>query len=130
MPSLKSRSKNIIDLTNQAEYLIITVPLQFTEKNKKIFQKNDAIKYLSALTSELKCLEELEWNNDNIQQVIKDYLELKNIGFGKVGQPVRMALTGGNPSPDLSLVLNYLGKTESLLRLQNIIDEYKDLIEE
>ena len=130
MPSLKSRSKNIIDLTNQAEYLIITVPLQFTEKNKKIFQKNDAIKYLSALTSELKCLEELEWNNDNIQQVIKNYLELKNIGFGKVGQPVRMALTGGNPSPDLSLVLHYLGKTESLLRLQNIIDEYKDLIEE
>lgn len=39
MPSLKSRSKNIIDLTNQAEYLIITVPLQFTEKNKKFFKK-------------------------------------------------------------------------------------------
>ena len=130
MPSLKSRSKNLIDLANQAEYLLLSPPLHFTEKNKRSFHKNGALEHLSALTFKLKCLEEPEWNNDNIQQVIESYLEVKNIGFGRLGQPVRMALTGGRPSPDLSLVLYYLGKSETLLRLQNITDEYKDLIEE
>jgi glutamyl-tRNA synthetase len=130
MPSLKSRSKNLIDLADQAEYLLLSRPLHFTEKNKRSFYKNGALEHLSALTFKLKCLEEPEWNNDNIQQVIESYLEVKNIGFGRLGQPVRMALTGGRPSPDLSLVLYYLGKSETLLRLQNITDEYKDLIEE
>jgi glutamyl-tRNA synthetase len=130
MPSLKSRSKNLIDLADQAEYLLLSRPLNFTEKNKRSFHKNGALEHLSALTFKLKCLEEPEWNKDNIQQVIESYLEVKNIGFGRLGQPVRMALTGGRPSPDLSLVLYYLGKSETLLRLQNITDEYKDLIEE
>jgi len=130
MPSLKSRSKNIIDLADQAEYLLLSRPLHFTENNKKTFRKNGALDHLSALTFKLKCLEGPEWNNDNIQQVIESYLEAKNIGFGKLGQPVRVALTGGKPSPDLSLVLNYLGKSESLLRLQDAIDTYKDLNEE
>ena len=130
MPSLKSRSKNIIDLADQAEYLLLSRPLHFTENNKKTFHKNGALDHLSALTFKLKCLEGPEWNNDNIQQVIESYLEAKNIGFGKLGQPVRVALTGGKPSPDLSLVLNYLGKSESLLRLQDAIDTYKDLNEE
>ena len=56
-----------------------------------------------------------------IQTLLQDYVDKQDIGFGKVGQPLRAALTGGAPSPDLSWVLTLLGKDETLARLTNVL---------
>ena len=52
----------------------------------------------------------------------KNYVSEHDIGFGKIGQPVRAALTGGAPSPDLSWVLTLLGKEETLARLEDVMN--------
>ena len=74
------------------------------------------------LTSQLKSLKDSDWNETEIQKLLKAYVSDNDIGFGKIGQPVRAALTGGAPSPDLSWVLALLGKDEVLGRLSDVIE--------
>jgi glutamyl-tRNA synthetase len=74
---------------------------------------------LSKIYKDLKILN--EWNEENLQSVIETFIEREEIGFGKVAQPMRSALTGNNVSPGISEVLEWLGKTESLGRINDQI---------
>lgn len=121
LPTLRPRSKTCVELAEQAKYLLLKRPLSITGKAKKSL-KNDALDHLRALILRLDVLEDADWTADDIQTVLTTYTADNNIGFGKIGQPVRAALTGGAPSPDLSWVLALLGKPETLARLNDVID--------
>jgi len=56
-----------------------------------------------------------------VRRGLKSAFGRHGVGFGKIGQPLRMALTGGAPSPDLSVVLTRLGKAETLARLGDVL---------
>jgi glutamyl-tRNA synthetase len=49
------------------------------------------------------------------------HVELE-VGMGKVGQPLRVALTGGSFSPPIDQTVELLGKQRSLARIQRAID--------
>ncbi|MGB0908221.1 MAG: glutamate--tRNA ligase [Maricaulaceae bacterium] len=122
MDSLKGRAKTLKELAEQAKYLINDRPLEFTGKTAKVFSRPGALEHLQALTFDLKSLEEREWTADTVQTILSDYAAHHEIGFGKIGQPVRAALTAGAPSPDLSLVLALLGKDETLGRIEDVLN--------
>ena len=122
VPTLKPRAKTLKEFAEQAKYLLLKRPLEISGKSAKPLRKADAMMHLSTLTNELKSLEDIEWSEGSIQTLLQNYATTHNIGFGKIGQPVRAALTGGSPSPDLSWVLALLGKQETLGRLTDIID--------
>jgi len=122
MDTLKPRAKTLKELAEQAKYLMLKRPLEITGKPAKPLKKEGAIAHLLALTLQLKPLEERDWSEKAIQQLLQTYVSDNEIGFGKIGQPVRAALTGGAPSPDLSWVLALLGKDEVLGRLSDVID--------
>ena len=122
MDTLKPRAKTLKELAEQAQYLIFKRPLEITGKAAKPLRKDDALEHLSALTLRLKSLEEAQWSEESIQTLLQAYVSENDIGFGKIGQPVRAALTGGAPSPDLSWVLALLGKDEVLGRLSDVIE--------
>ena len=121
MDTLKPRAKTLKDLAEQARYLLLTRPIKITGKAAKPLRKEGALSHISALTLQLKSIKESEWDEDVIQQLLQDYVDKQDIGFGKVGQPLRAALTGGAPSPDLSWVLTLLGKDETLARLTDVL---------
>jgi len=122
MDTLKPRAKTLKELAEQARYLLLKRPLEITGKSAKLLKKEGAISHLSSLTFQLKPLEGPQWSNDAIQTLLQAYVSENDIGFGKIGQPVRAALTGGAPSPDLSWVLALLGKDEVLGRLSDVIE--------
>ena len=122
MDTLKPRAKTLKELAEQAKYLMLKRPLDITGKAAKPLKKEGALGHLSSLTLQLKCLEETQWSEDTIQELLQAYVSDNDIGFGKIGQPVRAALTGGAPSPDLSWVLTLLGKDEVLGRLSDVIE--------
>ena len=121
MDTLKPRSKNLTELARQAEYLLINRPLTIEGKAAKPLRKSEAIEHLSAFASRLNALEEQDWTNERLQACLQSYVDDNDIGFGKIGQPVRAALTGGRPSPDLSQVLFLLGKDETVGRLNDAL---------
>ncbi|MEP3654920.1 MAG: glutamate--tRNA ligase [Litorimonas sp.] len=121
IPTLKPRAKTLIELAQQARYLMDIRPIEITGKTAKPLKREGAIDLLSALTQALKSLKGTKWNADALQALLTDFAETREIGFGRVGQPVRAALTGGSPSPDLSIVLALLGHDEVLGRLDDAI---------
>lgn len=121
MPNLKTRAKTLIELAEQARYLMDVRPLEITGKTAKPLKREGAIEILTALTLALKSRKGAPWTAEAMQALLTDFAEQRELGFGRVGQPVRAALTGGSPSPDLSLVLAYLGQDETIGRLDDAI---------
>ena len=124
MPSLKTRAKTLIELAEQAHYLMDIRPISITGKAAKPLKRDMAIDHLKALTQTLKSLKGTQWNAETLQTLLTDFATQQDVGFGRIGQPVRAALTGGSPSPDLSLVLTFLGRNETIGRLEDTIATY------
>lgn len=121
MPTLKPRSKTLVELADQARYLMDIRPVEITGKTAKPLKREGAVDLLSALTQALKSSKDAPWTAEALQTLLTDFAEQREIGFGRIGQPVRAALTGGSPSPDLSVVLALLGRDETLDRLDDAI---------
>jgi len=45
-----------------------------------------------------------------------------DVGMGKVGQPLRVAVTGGSFSPPIDQTVELLGKERSINRIQRAIE--------
>lgn len=52
-----------------------------------------------------------------IHGALEECVKANGVGFGKLGQPARLAITGGAPSPDLALTMNLAGRDRCLQRL-------------
>ena len=124
MTSLTPRAKTLIELADQARYLMDIHPIEITGKKAKPLKREGAIELLSALTQALKSRKDPSWTSEDLQSLLTNFAEEREIGFGRVGQPVRAALTGGAPSPDLSIVLALLGQDEVLGRLDDAIASF------
>ena len=66
-----------------------------------------------------------DWNENNIDAVLKTFQTNNNLPVPKVNQPIRIALTGSTKSPSLGLTLSIFGKDQSITRIQNVIDTFK-----
>ena len=74
---------------------------------------------MRALTKALASLE--DWSAEKIGQVIADVAAQFDIGLGKLGQPVRVAVTGGPVSPPIDVTVALVGRERSLRRLEEAI---------
>lgn len=119
LPTLRPRSKTLVELARNATYLFDVRPLEITGKTAKPLRRDGTAELVAALTSRLESLEDEAWTADRLQSVLTDFVSEKTIGFGKIGAPVRAALTAGSPSPDLHEVLAILGREETLGRIQD-----------
>ncbi|MFZ1624737.1 MAG: glutamate--tRNA ligase [Gammaproteobacteria bacterium] len=61
------------------------------------------------------------WTRAGIHEVLAAVATECGIGFGKLGQPVRVAVTGGTISPPIDVTLELLGRERTLDRLQQAI---------
>jgi len=125
MDSLKSRAKTLKEIAQQAHYLMDIRPIEISGKTAKPLKRDGAIVLVEALTQSLKSLKDASWTAKTLQDLLSSFASEREIGFGRIGQPVRAALTGGSPSPDLSLVLALLGQDETIKRLEDAISRFK-----
>ena len=63
---------------------------------------------------------------DSLKEVINKLAGDLEIGFGKIGQPLRVAITGSGASPDIADTLELIGKERSLKRIAVAIDYMKE----
>jgi glutamyl-tRNA synthetase len=62
-------------------------------------------------------LAEVAWEEQAIEQVLRALAEQLEVGFGKLAQPVRVAVTGTTVSPPLFGSLELIGRERTLARL-------------
>jgi glutamyl-tRNA synthetase len=63
-----------------------------------------------------------EWNEEDISQAIEQCAADHGINMGKLGQPLRVAVTGGPVSPPIDITLALVGRERTLARLDDAID--------
>ncbi len=82
---------------------------------------------LSPLTRLYEALQSLtNWSRETIHQTIIDVSCECDIAMGKIGQPLRVAVTGTSMSPSIDCTLALIGKTRTLHRLQQSLEIIKN----
>ncbi|MGI9373547.1 MAG: glutamate--tRNA ligase [Hyphomicrobiales bacterium] len=117
MPGLKERAKTLLDLINGARFLFIERPLPIDEKSAKLLS-DEARDVLADIVPALETISQ-QWSIENIERVVRDFTESKELKLGKVAQPLRAALTGTTTSPGIFDVLEVLGPEEAIARISD-----------
>ncbi|TEW54820.1 glutamate--tRNA ligase [Psychromonas sp. RZ22] len=116
--ALAERAKTLVELANSSRY--------FYEEYKE-FDATAAKKHLRPVAKEALVLVQAklqatdDWAIENLHQIIEDTATELEVGMGKVGMPLRVAITGAGQSPSLDVTLALIGKKRSVERISRAI---------
>jgi len=116
--TLKARSKTFIEMADGAEFYF-RAPEAYEEKGAKKFLKPDIVEPVKQLTGALAQAD--AFDEKSLEPVFQKIMDNFGLGFGKLAQPVRLALTGKTVSPGIFEMIEVLGKDETIARLRRAI---------
>jgi glutamyl-tRNA synthetase len=115
----KNRTETLKDIAEQS-LLFYQDFDEYAENAAKKHLRPVILEPLSALYEAFEGIQ--EWNNENIKSAIEKTAEKFEIKMGKLGQPLRVAVTGTGISPSIDDTLRLLGQEKSLSRLRKGIE--------
>ncbi|MFI3256134.1 MAG: glutamate--tRNA ligase, partial [Psittacicella sp.] len=117
------RSKTLKEMALSSKF-IFTKELEYDEQAVKKHLRGVASEPLTLMKAKLEILE--SWEAPLIHKAIEEVTEELSIGMGKIGMPLRVAVTGLGQSPGIDLVIEIIGKDKTISRIQKALE----LIEE
>jgi glutamyl-tRNA synthetase len=114
MPVLKVRAKDLNELAASAGFLFARRPLTLDAKAESLLTP-DARALLGQIHTRFAAV--ADWAIEPLEAAMKAMASEKELGLGKLAQPLRAALTGQGTSPGIFDVLVLLGRDESLARI-------------
>lgn len=119
LDALKERSKTLVEMANQINEILVR-PAGFDEAALKKGYKEESKVILQTFAEALKNGGELHLPTDyhHVMEAVVAQLE---IGFGKIGQPLRIALMGKLSGPGLDTVMAIIGVDETLARIDALL---------
>tara|TARA_B100001173_G_scaffold109795_1_gene95077 strand:- start:268 stop:1647 length:1380 start_codon:yes stop_codon:yes gene_type:complete len=118
---VRDRCNSLNDFSTEAQYFY-NKPEAFREEDRTKAIKENTLNLLSSLRERLSDL--TEWKSDSIQEEIKTFVYEQEIGFAKIGIPLRLSLTGSLNSPSIDKVCELLGKEEVIERIDFAIKSF------
>jgi len=89
---------------------------------KKVLAKADGAGW--AVLADLRpLLAACEWTAEALEKLVADFCAQRELGMGKVAQPIRVAVTGRTISPGLADTLMLLGKERTLARIDRCLGQ-------
>ena len=122
MPFVKDRAKTLLELADQTAFVLTARPLDLDEKARTLLSGETAER-IARVRTRLALFE--SWDVFALEAELKAFAEEEGVGFGKIGPPMRAALTGGSASPDIARTLSALGREEALGRLDDALQQTK-----
>ncbi|WP_456404771.1 glutamate--tRNA ligase [Hydrogenimonas sp.] len=120
----KERCKTLKEMAEQIDEVLRT-PEAYDEKGFKKAMKGDAVTILERFADALEGAKELHLPVD-YHALMERFVEAEQIGFGKIGMPLRIALIGRLGGPDLSDVMSIIGKEATIERIGRLIEYAKE----
>ncbi|WP_159022125.1 glutamate--tRNA ligase [Formosa sp. L2A11] len=114
---IKERATFISDLWDLSHFFFHS-PKEYDPKAYKKAVKDDTRALLSELVTVINTVE--DFTTEALQNTIKAWITSKEIGFGKVMMPLRLALVGALQGPDVFEIMFMIGKQESIDRIENL----------
>mgnify|MGYP000853867455 CR=1 FL=1 len=119
MSGLKIRAKNINELADSAIFYLRTRPIPIDERAASLLTP-EAGDLLAQVHRDLVALD--SWTVESTEAAVRAIAESRELGLGKLAQPLRAAVTGSTTSPGIFEVLEQLGREESLGRIADAIE--------
>ena len=117
--ALRERSKTLVEMVNNMKMFYQDFD-EFDEKLAKKQFKSSARPIITALLEKYTQLE--DWSSEEIHHVVKQVCDEQDVGFGKVGQPFRLALSGTGNAGSIDVVAELVGKERTIARLNMALD--------
>lgn len=112
--AFRERASTLKDMAESAWFLY-RPEIELDPKAAEKHLKPAIVPALTDLHARLSALP--QWSREALHQALTDAAAAAGIGFGKLGQPVRVAVTGGTVSPPIDVTLELLGREKVLARL-------------
>ena len=122
----KERGKTLVELAEQIN-LILNAPIEYNTKNFKKAFKGDALTILNDFSEMLKSSHAS--TKEEYHAVMENIVAKREIGFGKIGMPLRVSLLGSMTGSGLDEIMAILGINETVSRIEKAI-EFKNNIKE
>ncbi len=116
----KERGKTLVELANQIN-LILIAPMEYNPKASKKAFKGEAKTILSNFVNMLKDWDKSLYTPEEYHNVIEKFVADNGIGFGKIGQPLRVSLLGTMTGSGLDEIMAILGVNETIKRVDRAI---------
>ncbi len=119
---VKDRVNFVSELWEQVDFFFED-PVSFDAKTVKKAWKEDTPALMTELIDVVSNIE--DFSSTNTETVVKEWITSKEIGFGKVMTPFRLAMVGAGKGPHLFDIIEILGKEETISRLKFAIENIK-----
>ncbi len=115
LPHLTKRASTLPELIESAIFLVDPPTHPLGDKKAGKFLDPDGISVIGQAYSRVSVLE--DWSEEKLNEALRALASDLELGFGKIAQPLRAALTGSAVSPGLFEVMAILGKDAALSRM-------------
>ena len=120
---MKHRSHSLKDLIERSQFFFHR-PMNFDEKNFKKVWVEGTNSIMKDLKKNLECID--SWVSSELEIKFNEFINKKELGYGKIMRPLRFALCGNLNGPSLFDIMELLGKKEFKYRLNYIINEFRN----
>jgi len=123
LDAIKERCKTLLDLVDQTSFFFG----DFDAYNEGAVKKHIKEASPALLEYLLQRIESVsDWSMESLHTAIQSVVDEHEVGFAKVAQPARIALTGNVVSPSLDLTMLLLGEDLSLNRLRAAVSYFSE----
>jgi glutamyl/glutaminyl-tRNA synthetase len=122
-------ARTLADIERKCRFLFLdNDEIEYDEKAvKKVLLKSDGLANLAIVRDKLAAMNEL--TEKAIEDMLRNLAEEKQVGLGKIAQPLRVALCGTTISLPIFDSVQMLGKENTLNRIDSMLKKYREQIQ-
>ncbi len=118
-------ARTLADIEKKSRFIFVdNDEVQYDEKAvKKVLLKHDGLAILRVVGDRLAKLDEI--TPATVENMLRTLAEEKQVGLGKVAQPLRVAICGTTISPPIFDSVDILGIKNTLRRIENTLAKFE-----
>ena len=117
-------ARTLADIERKSRFLFLANhEIEYDDKAvKKVLLKNDGLAILQTVRDKLAAME--QFTEEAIENMLRGLAEEKQVGLGKVAQPLRVAICGTTISPPIFDSVDMLGRENTLARIDMTLRKF------
>ncbi len=117
-------ARTLADIERKSRFLFLSNnEIEYDNKAvKKVLLKNDGLAVLTIVRDKLVAME--QFTEEAIEDMLRCLAEEKQVGLGKVAQPLRVAICGTTVSLPIFESVQMLGKEDTLTRIDTTLKKF------
>ena len=118
LPLMRDRGDTLPELADAFSFLLAARPLEMNKKARKALRA-EGLDRLALVRDHVSKID--RWAENELKLTLQAICNETALSMGQIGPPLRAALTGGLPAPDIDQVMAWLGREETIARIEDQI---------